>query len=57
MKQIDREIKELIEASEPGMTVVGCCQDEPVASPIGVALWQDPGRRNPDGLKCDTSKI
>jgi hypothetical protein len=34
MKRIVREIKELIEASELGMTVVVCSQDEPVACPV-----------------------
>jgi len=33
MERIVREIKELIEASEPDMTVVACSQDEPVVSP------------------------
>jgi hypothetical protein len=50
MKPIIREIKDLLEDSEPGMTVVGCSCDEPFACPIGETLWLDYRRRNPDGL-------
>jgi len=41
MERIVREIKELIEASEPDMTVVACSQDEPVVFPVVKALWQE----------------
>jgi hypothetical protein len=57
MKQIVREIKELIEASEPGMIVVGCCQDEPVASPIGVAYGRTLADATQMDSRCRTSKI
>ena len=34
MKRIGREIKELVEASEAGMTLVVCGQDESVDCPV-----------------------
>jgi hypothetical protein len=51
MKHILRRIRELIEASEPDTTVVELRRNEPFACPIGLALWQEHRRRNPDGLK------
>ena len=50
MKRIVREIKELIEASEPGVTVVVCSQDEPVACPVVKALWQEYREHIPYGV-------
>jgi hypothetical protein len=51
MKSIVRRVKELIEAAEPDMTVVGCGCEEPFACPVGIALWQEYRRSNPGGLK------
>jgi hypothetical protein len=50
MKDIARRIKELIEASEPDMTVVEVKQDEFFACPIGEALWPQYREQNPEGL-------
>jgi hypothetical protein len=38
MKPIIREIKNLLEDAEPGVTVVGCTCDEPIACPPLVKL-------------------
>jgi hypothetical protein len=51
MKPIVRQVKELIEAAEPDITVVACGCDEPFACPVGVALWREYRQRNPDGFK------
>jgi hypothetical protein len=51
MKPIIREIKNLLENAEPGVTVVGCTCDEPLACPIGEALWLEYRQRNRDGIK------
>jgi hypothetical protein len=51
MKPFVRHIKELLEASEPGMVVVQSNGgDGPFACPIGEALWLEYRRRNPNGL-------
>jgi hypothetical protein len=51
MKPIVRHVKELLEAAEPGMAVVEVKgRDEPFACPVGVALWLEYRRRNPNGL-------
>jgi hypothetical protein len=46
-----RQVRELIETSEPGMRVVSCTHDEPFNCPVGETLWQEYRKRNPDGLK------
>jgi hypothetical protein len=51
MTAIVRHVKELIEAAEPDITVLSCGCEEPFACPVGVALWEEYRRRNPDGLK------
>jgi hypothetical protein len=49
MKPIVKQVKELIEAAEPDVTVVEI-NDGPFACPIRVELWEEYLRRNPDGL-------
>ena len=51
MKSIVRQVTELIETSEPGMSVVSCTRDEPFNCTVGETLWQEYRKRNPDGLK------
>ena len=51
MKSIVRQVRELIETSEPGMRVVSCTHDEPFDCPVGETLWHEYRKRNPDGLK------
>jgi len=43
MKPIVKQVKELIEASEPDMTVIEM-NDELFACPHGIALWQEYGQ-------------
>jgi hypothetical protein len=51
MKRIIKQIKELIEATEPNMTVIEMRGlDEPFACPIGTTLWEEYRRRKPDGI-------
>ena len=45
-----RQVKELIETSEPGMRVISCTRDEPFNCPVGETLWQEYRKLNPDGL-------
>jgi hypothetical protein len=47
----------LIEASEPGVTLVVCGCDESFACPVGIALWQHYRRRNPYGLKVSPTAL
>ena len=51
MKSIVRQVRELIETSEPGMRVMGCTRDELFNCPVGETLWQEYRKRNPYGLK------
>jgi hypothetical protein len=51
MDEIVRRIKELLEAAEPEMTVVQMDGTEkPFACPVGMALWSEYRRRNPNGF-------
>jgi hypothetical protein len=50
MKDIVRRVKELLEAAEPGMTVVEVSTDESFACPVAEELWLEYRKRNPDGL-------
>lgn len=51
MKSIVRQVRELIETSEPDMRVVSCTRDKLFNCPVGETLWQEYRRRNQDGLK------
>lgn len=52
MKPIVRQVKDLIEAAEPDVTVMQADgSDEPFACPVGVALWEEYLKGNPDGLQ------
>ena len=56
MKPMVKQVKELIEASEPDMTVIEM-NDELFACPRGIALWQEYRSRHPDGLKVPPADL